>query len=77
MVDKSYKFMIYQRSNKSVVNIGGRVVDVDELSINVPTWAEYNISGVAKFVIAGNGRARFEETRTGNTTYRKCVIEGE
>lgn len=70
-----YKFMVYQRSGKSVVRVGSTVLDVDELKINVPTWAEYNIPDVAQFVIAGEGRVKMHESRNGETVYRRCTIE--
>ena len=74
MVDP-YKFMIYQKSGKSVVHQGKTILPVDELQVNVPTWAEYNIPEVAQFVIAGVGKVKLNESRNGEEVYRKCTIE--
>jgi len=60
-----------------VVDLGGKPVPVDELQVDVPTYAEFDVEGVAQFVMSGVGKIKMHETRTGDTVYRKCVIEGE
>lgn len=67
--------MIYQQQGKSVVRVGSTVLAVDELNINVPTWAEYDIPEVAQFVIAGEGKVKMRESRKEDVIYRKCTIE--
>ncbi len=81
MVD-SYRIMIYAQSGKSVINVGRKPIPVDELQVDVPSWAEYNIKNeqggnLAQFVMVCEGRAQIEESRSGDTIYRKCrIVEG-
>ena len=70
-----YKFMIYQKDGKSVVHVGDAVYKVDELVVNVPTYAEYDVEGVAQFVMSGVGRTRMQTLMSGEiVAHTKCVI---
>ena len=79
---KSYKILIYAQDGKSVINVGHKSLQVDELQIDVPSWGEYDVQDkegklLAQFVIACKGKAQIDEARNGNDIYRKCrIVEG-
>jgi hypothetical protein len=79
---EAYKMLVYAKEGKSVVRLGNRVVPVDELHIDVPSWAEYDVhddegNRIAQFVIACEGIAQIQESRSGENFYRRCrIVEG-